>query len=87
MGKGSHIPRLLPSYLVHAVQLVCDKKLGRSMGTRLGKGMPTSYFRKKLFTSVHYFIHLNLAISLCLGYVVFVAGVEPARANRVSDLT
>jgi len=70
-------------------KMVCCslKKLGRSMGTRLGKGMPTSYFRKKLFTSVHYFIHLNLAISLCLGYVVFVAGVEPARANRVGDVT
>ena len=41
-------------------------------------------FRKELLTSVHYFIHLNLAISLCLGYLVFVTSVQPARANDVS---
>lgn len=41
-------------------------------------------FRKKLLESVHYFIHLNLSISLCLGYLVFVTSVEPARAINVS---
>ena len=36
----SLVPRLLPSFLSHTVQktvfcTVCDKKLGRSLGTRL----------------------------------------------------
>ncbi len=39
--------------------------------------------RKKLFDAVHYFVHLNLALALCLALVVFVAGVEPAAANEV----
>ena len=38
----------------------------------------------ELFTSVHYFIHLNLAIALLLGYTVFLAGVDTAVGNRVS---
>ncbi len=33
---------------------------------------------------VHNFIHLNLSISLLLGYVVFLSGVETAVANKVS---
>ena len=36
-----------------------------------------------MFTSVHYFIHLNLSIALLLGYVVFLAGVDTAGGNRV----
>ena len=36
-----------------------------------------------MFTSVHYFIHLNFSIALLLGYMVFVAGVDPAVGNRV----
>ena len=36
-----------------------------------------------MFTSVHYFIHLNLAIALLLGYLVFLAGVDTAVGNRV----
>ena len=39
--------------------------------------------RKQLFTSVHYFIHLNLAIALFLGYATFVAGIEYATEHRV----
>ncbi|XP_064391149.1 adhesion G protein-coupled receptor E2-like [Halichondria panicea] len=37
--------------------------------------------RKELLTKVHNFIHLNLSISLLLGYVVFLSGVETAVAN------
>ncbi|XP_064390034.1 adhesion G protein-coupled receptor L3-like [Halichondria panicea] len=36
----------------------------------------------ELFRKVHYFIHLNLSISLFLGYLMFVAGIETARANH-----
>ena len=36
-----------------------------------------------MFTSVHYFIHLNLSIALLLGYAVFLAGVDTAIGNRV----
>ena len=39
--------------------------------------------RKKLFSSVHYFVHLNLAISLLLGYVVFMFGIELGTASKV----
>ncbi len=40
-------------------------------------------FRKELLAKVHNFIHLNLSISLLLGYVVFLSGVETAVANEV----
>ena len=38
---------------------------------------------RELFTKVHYFIHLNLSISLCLAYIAFVAGIEKAIAYEV----
>ena len=38
---------------------------------------------QQMFTSVHYFIHLNLSIALLLSYVVFLAGVDTAIGNRV----
>ena len=41
--------------------------------------------RKELFTKLHFFVHLNLAIALLLGYVVFIAGVDTAVVNRVSS--
>ncbi len=44
-------------------------------------------FRKELLTKVHNFIHLNLSISLLLGYVVFLSGVETAVANKVRCIT
>ena len=49
----------------------------------------TCYFqcRKELFEKVHNFIHLNLAIALCLGYIVFVSGVDNAAVNRVQLMT
>ena len=40
-------------------------------------------YRRELFQKVHYFIHLNLAITLFLAYLMFVVGVEPARASAV----
>ena len=45
-----------------------------------------SYFpgcRKVLFTAVHNFVHLNLAVSLLVGYLVFALGVELAASNKV----
>ena len=39
--------------------------------------------RKKLFIAVHNFVHLNLAISLLAGYLVFALGVELAASNMV----
>ncbi len=44
-------------------------------------------FRKELLTKIHNFIHLNLSISLLLGYVVFLSGVETAVANEVRCIT
>ena len=41
------------------------------------------FHRKKLFTTVHNFIHLNLSIALFLGYLVFGVGVELAAKNEV----
>ena len=41
-------------------------------------------FRKELLTKVHNFIHLNLSISLLLGYVVFLLiGVKTVVAKKV----
>ena len=42
-----------------------------------------SVFRKELLTHVHHLIHLNLAISLFLGYATFVSGIENATSSRV----
>ena len=33
----------------------------------------------------HLFIHLNLCIALALGLVVFIAGIENATSNEVSN--
>ena len=41
-------------------------------------------YRKKLFRAVHTFVHLNLAISLLLGYLTFMAGIESATRSIVS---
>ena len=43
----------------------------------------THTHRKKLFTAVHNFVHLNLAISLFIGYLIFAVGVELGRNNKV----
>ena len=39
--------------------------------------------RKKLFSAVHNFVHLNLAIALFCGYLVFAVGVELANHEKV----
>ena len=39
--------------------------------------------RRNLFSQVHYFIHLNLAIALFLAYLVFVLGIQLARKSEV----
>ena len=41
------------------------------------------FLSKKLLLMVHYFIHLNLAISLFVGYLVFVIGIQTARHSMV----
>ena len=43
--------------------------------------------RKKLFNAVHMFVHLNLAISLLLGYLVFMFGIETATSSTVSMMS
>ena len=43
--------------------------------------------RKKLFKAVHMFVHLNLAISLLLGYLVFMFGIETATSSTVSIMS
>ena len=43
--------------------------------------------RKKLFNAVHMFVHLNLAISLLLGYLVFMFGIETATSSTVSIMS
>ena len=42
--------------------------------------------RKKLFSTVHNFVHLNLAIALFAGYLIFAVGVELAAGNEVRML-
>ena len=41
-------------------------------------------YRKKLLHAVHMFIHLNLTISLLLGYLTFMIGIETATSSTVS---
>ena len=38
----------------------------------------------KLFTKMHYLIHLNLAISLLLGFLVFIGGINYASEYEAS---
>ena len=40
--------------------------------------------RKKLFVSVHNFVHLNLSTALLIALIVFVSGIETGVNNRVS---
>jgi len=42
--------------------------------------------RKDLLVKMHYFIHLNLAVTLCLAYTLFLVGGPTAIAIRVSEL-
>ncbi len=40
--------------------------------------------RKDLFEAFHNFIHLNLAVALLLGYLLFLGGIDTATGNTVS---
>ena len=40
-------------------------------------------YRKALFSAVHNFIHLNLAIALFIAYLTFAVGIELAARNEV----
>ena len=44
------------------------------------------FLRRELFAKVHYFIHLNLSITLCLAYITFVAGIEKGATYQVSNI-
>ena len=46
-----------------------------------------SFYRKSVFKARQHMIHLNLAIALLLGLIVFVSGIETASGNRVSQTT
>ena len=37
-------------------------------------------------TAIHLFVHLNLSISLLLGYLIFMIGIETARSTTVSTI-
>ncbi len=41
---------------------------------------------RELLKKMHYFIHLNLAITLCLAYILFLVGGPTAIAIRVSHV-
>lgn len=43
------------------------------------------FLSKTLLVSVHNFIHLNLAIALLLGYILFLGGIETATATTVNQ--
>ena len=45
------------------------------------------FYRKSVFKARQHMIHLNLAIALLLGLIVFVSGIETASGNRVSQTT
>ena len=81
------ILKILVSYLPG---VVCLKS--RAFSHSINTVLFTSYHlliggsvlcRKKLFSSVHYFVHLNLAISLLLGYIVFIFGIELGTSSKV----
>ena len=41
--------------------------------------------RKSVFKAKQHMIHLNLALALLLGMIVFVSGIETANGNKVSQ--
>ena len=42
-----------------------------------------SNFRKSIYKGIPNFIHFNLALSLFIGLIVFVSGIETAKDNKV----
>ena len=43
-----------------------------------------SIHRKSIFNHIQCFIHFNLSLSLLLGLIIFVAGIEAANDSEVS---
>ena len=43
--------------------------------------------RKQLIKQVQYFVHLNLAIALLLGYILFIFGVNSKLIGGTSDVS
>ena len=41
--------------------------------------------RKKVFSQLQHFIHFNLSLSLLLGLILFVSGIETANNSRVCN--
>ena len=46
--------------------------------------MKIFFLRRKLLRALHLFVHLNLSISLLLGYLTFISGIETATGSIVS---
>ena len=44
------------------------------------------FFRKRIFNKIQHFVHFNLSLSLLMGLIVFVAGIEAANDNEVSSM-
>ena len=42
--------------------------------------------RKKIFNHLQHFIHLNLAVALLIGLVLFVSAIETVSDSRVRNL-
>ena len=40
-------------------------------------------FRKSIYKGTHNFIHFNLSMSLMIGLIIFISGVETAKDNKV----
>lgn len=43
------------------------------------------FFRKKLFNAVHFFVHLNLALTLLIAFTVFIIFIETVRGIPVGS--
>ena len=46
-----------------------------------------SYFRKSIYKGTPNFIHFNLTLSLFIGLILFVSGVETAKDKEVSIIS
>ena len=53
----------------------------------IGKYTLLSVCSKKLFSTVHNFVHLNLALSLFVAYMIFAVCIELATSSEVSTIT
>ena len=61
--------------------------LFRSVCFKISTGIRLSiklFYREKVFNQIHHFIHFNLSLSLLLGLILFVSGIETPKDSRVS---